>query len=148
MISQPLVPRQVARNPPPTKTPSSKPAGAVVEFEEEDLVDDLPSANSFFTFGAANKPSASTLSAEEVRRKAREAILASEATSTQRPSSTSSTAYDLPLVKEKPFSEWELQKGLRNQQQQGGDSDQEFERENEEEPMFTAETFIPGPEVS
>ncbi|VDL64009.1 unnamed protein product [Hymenolepis diminuta] len=147
VISQPLVPRQVARNPPPTKTPSSKPAEAVAEFEEENLDDDLSSTNSFFTFGAAKKPLASTLSAEEVRRKAREAILASEATATQRLSSTSSTGCYLPSLKEKPFSERELQKGLLNQQQQG-DSYQEFEHENEEEPMFTAETFIPGPEVS
>ncbi|KAM3187168.1 hypothetical protein ACTXT7_002822 [Hymenolepis weldensis] len=147
VISQPLIPRQAARNPPPTKTPSSKPAGAVGEFEEENLDDDLPSANSFFTFGTAKKPSASTLSAEEVRRKAREAILASEATVAQRPSSTSSTGYYLPSLKEKPFSEWELQKGPRSQPQQGGDSDQKFEHEIEEEPMFTAETFIPGPEL-
>ncbi|VDO05808.1 unnamed protein product [Rodentolepis nana] len=153
VLSQRLVPRQATRRPPPPKPLPSKPAGPIAEFDEE-ILDELPSANSFFTFEAAVEPSASTLSAEEIRRKTREAILASEAsamsstesTVAQGPSSSTSTSGNyLPPLKEKPFSELELQKRPRAQQQQG-DSDGEFAHEDEEEPLFTAETFIPGPE--
>nr|CDS25560.1 Mitotic checkpoint protein PRCC C terminal [Hymenolepis microstoma] len=153
VISQSLVPRQAVRKLPPPKPLPSKPAGPIVDFDDE-ILDELPSKNSFFTFEAVEEPSASALSAEEVRRKTREAILASEAsaksstelTAPQGPSSsTSSDGTYLPPLKEKPFSELELQKRPRAQEQQG-DSDGEFEHENEEEPLFTAETFIPGPE--
>lgn len=159
VISQPLIPRQAFRKAPAPKPAPSKYVGPAVEIDDDFDVD-LPSANSFFTFEAAKEAPDATLSAEEVRRKAREAILASEATAktfseastSQGPSSSSVLASssmshnNLPPLKEKPFTEWELQN--RSCVHQHGDNDDEFQHEDEEEPMFTAETFIPGPEVS
>ncbi|KAM7534574.1 hypothetical protein Aperf_G00000108982 [Anoplocephala perfoliata] len=143
VLSSHLIPRQAVRKPPLLKPLASKTSETAVESNDEDFDNESTSTAGFFTFDASQKSSTNPISTEEVRQNARVSVLASkaavEATVAQKPSSTS--AENLPSLKEKPFKDWELQKRPDIQR---GDSDDEFEKETES--MFTAESFIPGPE--
>lgn len=148
VLSSPLIPRQAARKPSLPKSLTFKSSESVIECDDEYFDNDSTSTGSFFTFDASQGFSAPPISTEEVRQNARVSVLASEASlkaaakASVAQESGSTSADNLPLLKEKPFKEWELQKRPNVQQ---GDSEEEFEKESG--PMFTAESFIPGPEV-
>ena len=117
--------------------------------EEDNDEDDKALPGSFFSFTSTHETPDSTAT-EEVRRKARESILAAKANATMAapvgptlPPESGPSGAELPELKEKPFKDWELLKRPRveNEEAEADDADEELE------PVFTEETFIPGPEV-
>lgn len=119
--------------------------------EDDDQDNDGSAApESFFSFNPAQEAPTDSTAAEELRRKARESILAAEAVAAAAaavgpslPQESSSSGTGLPELKKKPFEEWELHRRPRpeNEELENEDADEEME------PVFTEETFIPGPEV-
>ncbi|KAL5105975.1 Proline-rich protein PRCC [Taenia crassiceps] len=144
-----LVPKQAFRNIPPKPAPPKSPKTAELSAEVGDMEVDVTSPGGFFTFNSTQEDSVTPLTTEEARRRARESILAAEAEVAVKAMSQEPvpSLQELPPLKEKPFSDWQLPKRPRVERE--GDASGEEEGEEAEEemgPLFTAETFIPGPE--
>lgn len=145
-----LVPKQAVRNISAKFAPRELPKSAELSTEVGDMEVDSVSPEGFFTFNNTQEDLVTPSTTEEARRKARESILAAEAEAVGKatPQEPVPPLQELPPLEEKPFKDWQLPKRPRVEREDGASSGEEGEEEEEMGPMFTAETLIPGPEVS
>ncbi|VDK39795.1 unnamed protein product [Taenia asiatica] len=145
-----LIPKQAVRNVPAKSAPMKPPKTAELSPEVGDMEVDATSPEGFFNFNSTQEDSVTPSTTEEARRKARESILAAEAEAAGKPTPQEPVplSQELPPLEEKPFKDWQLPKRPRVERENGASSEEEGGEDEEEEmgPMFTAETFIPGPE--
>ncbi|VDM34193.1 unnamed protein product [Hydatigera taeniaeformis] len=143
-----LVPKQAVRKIPAKPAPQN-PLPLTESYPGViDTEDDPTSPNGFFSFNDNQDDSVLPSTTEEARRRARESVLATEAAAASRftPQATAPSSQELPPLEEKPFKDWQLPKRPRMEHEEGAGSEEEAEEAEDMGPMFTAETFIPGPE--
>ncbi|EUB54872.1 hypothetical protein ECG_07710 [Echinococcus granulosus] len=141
-----LVPKQAIQSIPTKPAPAKSPRTPELSVEVGDMDYDTASPEGFFTFNGTQEDSVLPSNADEARRRARESILAAEAAAVGNttPQETVPLPQELPPLEEKPFKDWQLPKRPRVEREEGASSEEG--EEEEMGPMFTAETFIPGPE--